>query len=75
MKKKYRGYGFQGFKKFYEKTGEVRRPLKGEYYLSGAIPEVYKALSDMTDPFYIMKEVEPPPTVITYRGCIYTRVN
>jgi len=25
------------------KTGEFRKPLSGEYYLSGAIPEVYQS--------------------------------
>ena len=29
-------------------TGEKRQPKRGEFYLSGAIPEAYKALSEST---------------------------
>lgn len=31
-------------------TGEVRPPKKGEYFLSGAMIEAYRAVSDMADP-------------------------
>lgn len=39
-------------------AGEFRAPLKGEYYLSGAIPEAYKAPNDLADPFWIMNIFE-----------------
>ena len=31
-----------------ESTGEYRQPMKGEWYISGAIPEGYKALNDLS---------------------------
>lgn len=34
-------------------TGEFRQPLKGEWYISGAIPEAYEAFSDLGQAFYI----------------------
>ena len=37
------------------KTGAFRRPRKGEYFLSGAVPEVYRASCDAATPFYIMR--------------------
>lgn len=37
--------------------GEKRNPLKGEWYLSGAIIEAYQAKSDMTTPFHIAEIV------------------
>jgi protocatechuate 3,4-dioxygenase beta subunit len=39
-------------------TGEFRSPKKGEWYLSGAIPECYQAPHDLTNPFHIVKIVE-----------------
>lgn len=38
-------------------TGEKRTPLKGEWYLSGAIPEAYKAQGRMTGNYHICKLV------------------
>jgi hypothetical protein len=38
-------------------TGEFRPPKAGEWYISGAIPEAYKALMDFTSSFQIAKEV------------------
>lgn len=37
------------------KTGEVRAPRKGEYYLSGAVPTAYRAPNDLTTPYAIMR--------------------
>lgn len=37
------------------KTGEFRNPKKGEWYLSGAIPEAYKAPNDLSSPYHILK--------------------
>jgi hypothetical protein len=41
------------------RNGEFRTPKGGEFYLSGAIPEVYVAFSDYSSPYYIMREVMP----------------
>jgi len=38
-------------------TGELRSPMAGEWYLSGAIPAAYKAKSDMSSAFYICRIV------------------
>lgn len=38
-------------------TGEFRPPKKGEWYLSGAIPECYRAPNDLTQSHYIVKIV------------------
>ena len=38
-------------------TGEFRKPKKGEWYLSGAIVEVYQAPNNLTIEFYIAKLV------------------
>ena len=34
-------------------TGVKRNPREGEYFLSGAIPEAYRAYNDCCSPFYI----------------------
>lgn len=36
-------------------TGEVRPPKRGEWYLSGAIVEGYKAPNDLSTPYHIAK--------------------
>lgn len=38
-------------------TGEKRPPRKGEWYLSGAIVEAYRAPNDLTTPFHIARVV------------------
>ena len=38
-------------------TGEKRAPKKGEWYLSGAIPEGYKAPNDLETFFHICRLV------------------
>lgn len=43
--------------KQFKLVGEKRAPRKGEYYVSGAIPEVYRANANLTQEFYIVKEV------------------
>ena len=51
-------------------TGELRPPRAGEFYLSGAIPEGYRAPSDYAEsaPFYILKPVRVSViTTVTYR--------
>lgn len=37
------------------KTGEFRPPRRDEYYLSGAIPEVWRARGNLSSPYYIMR--------------------
>lgn len=39
----------------YVKTGEKRPPLRGEFYLSGALPTVWRAPNDLGDSFHIMR--------------------
>lgn len=39
------------------KTGEMRCPKKGEWFLSGAIPEAYQATNDLTQEYRIAKLV------------------
>lgn len=39
-------------------TGEKRPPKNGEYYLSGAIIEAYKAPNDLSQSFHIAKPVK-----------------
>ena len=34
-------------------TGEFRQPKKGEWYISGAIPEGYRAPNDLSSAFHI----------------------
>jgi len=38
-------------------TGEKRKPLKGEWYLSGAIIKAYKAPNDLNSEYYIAELV------------------
>lgn len=37
----------------FRRTGEFRAPLKGELYISGAVPEVYRAPNDLSTPYHI----------------------
>lgn len=38
-------------------TGEFRAPKRGEWYLSGAIPECYRAPGNLTTAYHIMRIV------------------
>jgi len=40
------------------RTGDFRKPKKGEWFLSGAIPEAYKAPNDLSVAYYIMRPVK-----------------
>jgi len=40
------------------RTGEFRTPKRDEWYLSGAIPEAYKAANDLGSKFHILKLVK-----------------
>lgn len=82
MGKFYPGFRHAGFRnesgllpvrQYFQKTGEFRPPRGGEYFLSGAIPQVYEALAELTTSYYIMRPVEAPPREIEHRGFIYQR--
>ncbi len=65
--------GLQG-REYYKYLGEKRCPKKGEFYISGAKPEVYKAYNDLSQIYHIATPVPPPPQTIekdgfTYRLC------
>jgi hypothetical protein len=49
-------------------------PKQGEFFLSGAEPEVYKAFDDMGSHYYIMREVEGPRKEIEVEGHTYRLV-
>lgn len=42
----------------FKATGDFRQPLKGEYYLSGAIIAAYRAPNRLASCYWIAKEVE-----------------
>jgi hypothetical protein len=46
----------RGLGKRYVATGEFRAPLKGEYYLSGAIICAYRTPNDLTTASWIARE-------------------
>ena len=39
-------------------TGEFRNPQKGEWHISGAIPEGYRATQSLSTPYWIAKLVK-----------------
>lgn len=41
----------------YIATGEFRAPKRGEFYLSGAIVQAYRAPNDLTSAYHIAKPV------------------
>lgn len=49
---------FQPDRVMVQTTGEKRPPRKGEWYVSGAIPEGYKAPNDLSQPHVIAKLVQ-----------------
>lgn len=40
------------------KTGEYRPPLRSEYFLSGAIPGIYKAPNNLSYAYHIIKLIK-----------------
>ena len=44
-------------------TRECRPPKKGEFFLSGAIPEVYQATNDLDTAYDIMRRAPQPPVI------------
>lgn len=57
------GPGFRGLMAI--RTGEKRAPQKGEWYLSGAIPEAYRAPNDLTTVFHILRLVATRTELVT----------
>jgi hypothetical protein len=51
------GLGYRNFVKALW-TGEKRAPRKGEWYLSGAVVEAYRAKGDMQTPYHIARLVK-----------------
>jgi hypothetical protein len=48
-----------------ERTGEMRKPRKGEWYLSGAIIEAYRAPNDLTVAYPIARIVKTRTATVT----------
>ena len=46
-------------------TGETRTPRKGEWYISGAIPEAYRAKSDLSSRHVMARLILVRETMIT----------
>lgn len=53
-----------GNKTMYQWQGAKRPPAKGEHYLSGAAPEAYVALADLSTPYYIVVPVKVRETIV-----------
>lgn len=66
-------HGVGSTRQWFRWTGEKRAPRAGEYFLSGAIPEVYRASSDLDVPFHIMEQYEPAPGERIIDGEVYVR--
>lgn len=64
MAELYRGVAPKHWKKRFVKTGECRPPVCDEWYLSGAIPEVWQARGNLTDAYSIMREANYDKEVI-----------
>lgn len=47
------------------KTGEKRNPKAGEWFLSGAIPEAYKAHNDLDTEYHILRLARIETTVVS----------
>lgn len=45
-------------------TNEFRPPRKGEWYISGAIPEAYRAPNDLSTPYMIAHIVMVEKTIV-----------
>ena len=56
---------------WFVRTGEMRPPRRGEYYLSGAVPEDYLARADLSSPQYILRPIADPPRRVVVDGFSY----
>lgn len=54
----YPGDGLTGPLERYKWTGDIRRPKKGEYFLSGAVVTAYEAFNDMGAAYHIAIQVK-----------------
>ncbi|NEI32159.1 hypothetical protein [Rhizobium ruizarguesonis] len=52
----FEGMGFGRHR--YRKLG-FRQPKKGEFYLSGAIVQAYRAPNDLTTPYHVVEATQP----------------
>jgi len=59
--------------RYFEMTGEFRAPKRGEYFISGAVPEAYYAPNDLTTPYQIARPATTPPREIVVDGFRYRR--
>lgn len=55
-------------------NGEKRPPKKGEFFISGAIPEVYQAPNDLSYEYHIAVPVATPQKKIVVDGFTYQLV-
>ena len=56
-------------KRYYVRTGEKRPPRKGEWYLSGAIPQAYQAPNDLNSAYHILSPVKRGTQKECFDGC------
>ena len=54
--------------KLFVRTGEFREPKAGEFFLSGAIPEAYKAPNDLSTSYNIMQLATPTELFCQFCG-------
>jgi len=71
----YRGGGYSIIQGpgFFRATGEHRAPKRGEWYLSGAVIEAYRALQDLEGVYWIARQIPEPPRELHAHGLIYRR--
>lgn len=62
---------YAGVWEYFKWSNEFRAPKKGEFYLSGIIPEVYKAPNDLTQKFFIFVKVRTPEKELYINGFRY----
>ena len=65
------GHSWSNAPLYFVRTGEARPPKKGEWYLSGAIPQAYEATHDMEDDWFIVVRIDPPPKTLEKDGFRY----
>jgi hypothetical protein len=56
--------GYRNFVKAIQ-TGEFRPPRQGEWYLSGAIVEAYRAPNDLTTDYFLARLVKVKTVTVT----------
>lgn len=65
------GSGALPVRQWFTTALEFRPPRKGEFYISGAIPEVYRALNDLSTAYHIALPCATPPARIVVDGFVY----